>query len=106
MNERLASRFPLTPANLTLRHPELGTGPVPTDIYWQPEFYAREMAAIFKRTWLCMGRIEQVAKVGDFFVKRIPTFNLSVLVVRGKDQKNRAFDNVCQHLRIPAQADH
>ena len=97
MNERLASRFPLTPANLTLRHPELGTGPVPTDIYWQPEFYAREMVAIFKRTWLCMGRIEQVAKVGDFFVKRIPTFILSVWVVRDKDHKLRAFHNVCQH---------
>lgn len=93
MNEKLS----LTPANLTLRHPELGTGPVPTDIYWQPEFYTRELEAIFKRAWLCVGRVEQAAKPGDFFQKKLPTFDLSVIVARGKDNKLRAFQNVCQH---------
>jgi len=93
MNEKLT----LTPANLTLRHPELGTEPVPADIYWQPEFYQRELDAIFKRAWLCVGRVEQAAQPGDFFQKKIPTFDFSVIVARAKDGKLRAFYNVCQH---------
>ena len=90
-------KFELTPANLTLKHPELGTGPVPTDMYWQPEFYDREMNAIYKRAWLNVGRVEQVKTPGDFFVKDIKTFNMSVIVARAKDEKIRAFYNVCQH---------
>lgn len=86
-----------TPANLTLRHPELGTGPIPTDIYWRPDYYERELHAIYRRVWLCMGRIEQLRAPGDFFVKDNPTFGMSILVVRGKDEVIRAFHNVCQH---------
>ena len=33
--------------SLTGRHPELGTGPVSTDIYCDPKFYERELAGIF-----------------------------------------------------------
>jgi Rieske 2Fe-2S family protein len=84
-------------SNLTLRYPELGTGPVPTDIYWRPEFYQRELAAIYRRAWLCIGRVEQINAVGDFFIKDIPTFNLGILVVRSRDNRVRAFHNVCQH---------
>lgn len=96
MNKALPT-FALTPADLTLRHPELGTGPVPTDMYWQPEYYDREMEAIYKRSWLCVGRVEQVKDAGEFFVKEIETFKMSVIVARAKDEKIRAFYNVCQH---------
>ncbi len=96
MNKALPT-FELTPADLTLRHPELGTGPVPTDMYWQPEYYDREMEAIYKRAWLCVGRVEQVKDAGEFFVKEIETFKMSVIVARAKDEKIRAFYNVCQH---------
>lgn len=96
MNKALPT-FALTPADLTLRHPELGTGPVPTDMYWQPEYYDREMEAIYKRAWLCVGRVEQVKDAGEFFVKEIETFKMSVIVARAKDEKIRAFYNVCQH---------
>ena len=41
------------------QYPELGTGPVGTDVYCDPAFYERELAAIFRRTWLCVGRVEQ-----------------------------------------------
>lgn len=86
-----------TPANLTLRHPDLGTGPIPTGPYWQPEFYERELEAIFKRAWLCVGRVERLKRSGDFFLKWLPTFEMSILVARGKDDRIRAFHNVCQH---------
>ncbi|MGD9604201.1 MAG: aromatic ring-hydroxylating dioxygenase subunit alpha [Gammaproteobacteria bacterium] len=97
MNERVTSRPSVTPATLTLRHPELGTGPVPTDAYWRPDFYARELDAIFRRAWLCVGRTEQAPEPGTFFTKKLPTFELSILVARGRDGKLRAFHNVCRH---------
>ncbi len=87
----------LSSADLTLRYPELGTGPVPTDIYWQPEFYERELDAIFRRAWLCLGRVEEIPEPGDYLVKEIQTFDMSILVVKGKDAEIRAFHNVCQH---------
>lgn len=90
------SAQPLMPS-LTERYPELGTGPIPTDVYWRPEFYARELEAIFRRTWMCMGRVEELRQAGDFFVRDIPTFEMSILIVRGKDCVVRAFHNVCQH---------
>jgi phenylpropionate dioxygenase-like ring-hydroxylating dioxygenase large terminal subunit len=96
MNERSAAQL-VTPATLTLQHPELGTGPVPVAAYCDPAFYARERAAIFRRAWLCVGRVEQAAQPGDFFQKKIPTFDLSVLIVRGRDGALRAFHNVCRH---------
>lgn len=83
--------------SLTGRHPELGTGPVSTDIYCDPQFYERELAGIFRRTWLCVGRVEQAPKVGDFFQKDLPTFGFAVIIARAKDQKLRAFFNVCHH---------
>ncbi|MDH4383705.1 MAG: aromatic ring-hydroxylating dioxygenase subunit alpha [Gammaproteobacteria bacterium] len=79
------------------QYPELGTGPVGTDVYCDPAFYERELAAIFRRTWMCVGRVEQAPKPGDFFQKALPTFGYSVIVARAKDQKLRAFYNVCQH---------
>ena len=90
------SAQPILPT-LTERYPELGTGPIPTDVYWRPEFYGREQEAIFRRTWMCMGRVEELRQAGDFLVRDIPTFEMSILVVRGKDNLVRAFHNVCQH---------
>ena len=87
----------MTDTELTLRHPELGTGPVSTDVYWKPEFYERELRAIFRQGWLCIGREERIPHPGDFFTKELPTFKLSIIVARGKDGVVRAFHNVCQH---------
>lgn len=87
----------VTPANLTLRHPELGTGPVATEPYWCPTFHQRELRSIFRKTWLCAGRVEEIPNPGDFFLKQVPTFDMSVIVVRGKDGIIRAFHNVCRH---------
>tara|TARA_B100001123_G_scaffold252150_1_gene281309 strand:- start:527 stop:1753 length:1227 start_codon:yes stop_codon:yes gene_type:complete len=81
----------------TLKHPELGTGPIPTDIYWKEDFYERELEAIFRRAWLWAGRVEQVAKPGAFFVKSIPTFDASILITRTSSEAIKAYHNTCQH---------
>lgn len=87
----------MTATDLTLRYPELGTGPVSTDVYWREEFYERELAAIFRQTWLCVGREDSIPDNGDFFTHELPTFHMSIIVARGKDGVVRAFHNVCQH---------
>ena len=79
------------------RFPKLSTGPVSTDPYVSQEYLERERDAIFKRMWLLSGRTEKVPEKGDFFVKEIEILKTSIIVVRGKDNKVRAFYNVCRH---------
>ena len=49
----------------TQHYPDLGTGPISFDDCVSPEFYELEREAIFKRAWLNVGRVEQLAKVGQ-----------------------------------------
>ncbi|MAZ45653.1 MAG: hypothetical protein CMD74_02980 [Gammaproteobacteria bacterium] len=83
--------------NLTAKHPEMHNGPVSTDIYWKPELYELEVERIFKKTWHYVGREEQISRTGEFFVKELPTFDFSSIIVRGRDNRIRAFMNACPH---------
>ena len=85
------------PIGISRKYPELGTGPVPTDIYHDPAIYEKEIEAIFKRCWFMIGRVEQVAKPGEFFVYEMPTFKYSVIICRDKKGTVNAFHNVCRH---------
>jgi len=95
MNEM--KRPPVPPIGLTAKHPEIGTGPVDTRIYHDPEVYTKEIEAIFKRSWFMIGRVEQIPNAGDFFTYVLPTFRLEVLIVRDRDGEVNAFHNVCTH---------
>ena len=78
-------------------YPELGTGPVSYDDSISPEFYELEREAIFRRTWLNVGRVEQLPKVGSYFTKELDAAGTSIVVVRGSDDEVRAFHNICRH---------
>src|SRR5262249_5965320 len=77
--------------------PDLGTGPLSIEPYVSPAFHAAEKEKIFKQVWLCVGRVEEVAKAGDYKVKRIHAADTSVILIRGKDDVVRAFHNMCSH---------
>ncbi|HKZ80388.1 MAG TPA: aromatic ring-hydroxylating dioxygenase subunit alpha [Pyrinomonadaceae bacterium] len=79
------------------RYPELGTEPLPVEPNISPEYFERERERIFKRCWLNVGRIDEIPKTGDYFIKEIETLRASVVVVRGKDGAIRGFYNVCRH---------
>ena len=81
----------------TEQYPELGTGPVNYSDSVEPAHYEAEREAIFKRTWLNVGRVELVGKTGNYFTKELPVADTSLIIVRGKDQQIRAFHNVCRH---------
>lgn len=61
------------------------------------ENYAVEKEKIFRRAWLPIAHTDDVPKPGSFFVFEMPTFNASLLVVRGHDDKIRVFHNACRH---------
>lgn len=79
------------------KYPGLGTGPISVDSYRDPDFFEREKEAIFKRTWQFAGRVEQIPEPGDFFVRSVPAFGLSLIFVRGTDGVVRGFHNACRH---------
>jgi phenylpropionate dioxygenase-like ring-hydroxylating dioxygenase large terminal subunit len=92
------ARFP-KPAegSWTEHYPELGTAPVSYDDSCSPEIYELEREAIFKRSWLEVGRIEQLPRNGSYFTKEIQVANTSIVVVRNHEGQVRAFHNVCRH---------
>lgn len=89
--------IPVPPIGLTAKYPEIGTGPVSTDIYHDPALYEKEIEAIFKRCWYMVGRVDQIPEAGDFFVYELPTFRDSVLICRDKSGGVNGFHNVCTH---------
>ena len=68
---------------------------MPAGCYTAPEFFAFEQKEVFARTWICVGRVEQVAEPGDCLATEVA--GEPVLVVRGEDGAIRALSAICQH---------
>ena len=81
----------------TEHYPELGTAPVNYEDSIDPAFYEKERAAIFRRSWLNVGRVERIPRPGNYFTKELAAAGTSVIIVRGTDNKVRAFHNLCRH---------
>ena len=81
----------------TLDYPELGTDPVSTEPYLSEEYFELEKKAVFKSSWLNVGRIEQIPEEGDYFTKEISVCNTSLIIVRDNHRAIKAFHNVCRH---------
>ncbi|GAB89685.1 aromatic ring-hydroxylating oxygenase subunit alpha [Gordonia rhizosphera] len=81
----------------TENFPDLGTAPVDYTDSIDPEFYEKEREAIFRKSWLNVGRVERLPRKGSYFTKELPVINTSLIIVKGKDEVVRAFHNVCRH---------
>lgn len=68
---------------------------LPARWYTHPEFLELEKERIFWRSWQPVGRVETVARAGDFFACEVA--GERVLVARGADGELRAFSNTCRH---------
>lgn len=87
-----------SPEQDTLTHAAgLNTGPVSMEPYRSVEFFEAERKRVFGRTWLMMGRVEEISSPGDFVVKQVEVCGASVLVTRAKSGRVQAFHNVCSH---------
>ncbi len=68
---------------------------MPPYVYTSEEWFEFEKAAIFERSWLCVGRAGLLRKPGDYFT--ITINDDPMLVVKGSDSEIRVMSNVCQH---------
>ncbi|WP_068079779.1 aromatic ring-hydroxylating oxygenase subunit alpha [Novosphingobium rosa] len=84
-------------ARLHDRYPELGRDPLPIDPYVSKDYWEREKKHLFKKTWLQVGRVEELKKTGDYFVKKLHACDAEVVVVRTKSGDIKAYHNVCAH---------
>jgi len=85
----------LTPAVAAiLDSREEGHG-LPQAFYHDPEIYARELSRIWYDGWLFAGFALAIPNPGDYLTLDVGAS--PVVVIRGDDQRIRAFHNVCRH---------
>ena len=84
-------------ATFTSRFSDLDTEPLSVDLYTEDRYFEAQKEKIFKKCWLFAGLANQIPNPGDYFLKKLPTLDMSVLFVRGKDGVVRGFDNICPH---------
>lgn len=68
---------------------------LPPEAYTSPEVYAQEEARIFRREWLCAGRLDQVPEPGDYVA--LDLLGHKLVMVRGEDRRVRVLSRVCRH---------
>jgi len=73
--------------------------PLPPGRYTSQAFLDLEREHLWQKVWLYAGHVSQVPKPGDYVLLDIP--EAAIFIIRGKDDKIRAFYNVCQHRGAP-----
>lgn len=72
-----------------------GARTLPREHYVSPELFDAEVERIFRRSWVCVGRADEIARPGDYAL--VSFLGDSIVVVRDYDDRVRAFHNVCRH---------
>jgi phenylpropionate dioxygenase-like ring-hydroxylating dioxygenase large terminal subunit len=75
---------------------------LPSSWYTDAEILELEKRKVFGCAWQLVGRADQVARPGDYFTASIA--DEPIVVVRGPDERLRAFSNVCRHRAGPVAA--
>jgi Rieske 2Fe-2S family protein len=68
---------------------------LPVGAYTEKGWFDLEMKTIFSRTWQFAGLVEDIEKQGDFI--SVQAGLNSIFVIKGRDQKLRAYHNMCRH---------
>lgn len=63
--------------------------------YQSQAFLQLEVETLFKRHWMLVGHVSDLAQVGDFVT--FDAFDEQVVVIRARDGELSAFHNVCRH---------
>jgi phenylpropionate dioxygenase-like ring-hydroxylating dioxygenase large terminal subunit len=75
----------------------LGTETVSLEPYRSQAHFDMEREKVFRRSWLIMGRVEDVPNAGDYIVKEVEICHASILITRQGSGAVKAFHNVCSH---------
>jgi len=68
---------------------------LPPRIYHDAGIFELEKERIFRREWICLGRLAEMPDAGDYLCRDI--VDAPVFVVRQRDGSVKAFANVCVH---------
>jgi choline monooxygenase len=68
---------------------------LPTVCYRDTDYHKKEVEQVLLRSWLPVGRVDQLVEVGDYFTRNF--FGESVVVVKGPNNQLRVLSNVCRH---------
>ena len=71
---------------------------LPGLVYSSPAIYALEKERIFMRSWLSVGRVEQLANVGDFMT--IKVMDEPLVIARHSADEIVCFVNMCLHRGV------
>ena len=87
---------PVTAAEVAAtRRPVDQASLLPPRVFHDPAVLAFEQAAWFGRSWVYVGREEDVDRPGRYLLAEVA--GQSLIVIRGEDDVVRAFHNVCRH---------
>ncbi|MCC7048970.1 MAG: aromatic ring-hydroxylating dioxygenase subunit alpha, partial [Alphaproteobacteria bacterium] len=82
-----------------VRRPLLEAEPLPAHCYTERAFFDREVRSIFLKHWNFFGRADMLRKPGDYMA--FDFVGIPVLLLRGRDDRVRAFYNFCRHRGTP-----
>ncbi len=68
---------------------------MPPAYYTSEAFLELEREQIFRRDWVCLGHVSEIAKPGDYYTTEL--VGEPLLVTRGADGTIRVLSNVCRH---------
>lgn len=86
----------LTPEDIARARQPLETAcTLPPAAYLDDELHAREISRIFRKNWLPVARVDQVAAPGDYL--SLDLFGQPVMVVHGHDGAFRVMSRTCLH---------
>jgi choline monooxygenase len=83
---------------MTSAHDTTSPGPLRGAVqqqYTDPDVFARELAQVFDRDWVMIGRQGSIPKAGDYMTATLG--QRPIVCIRQKDGSIRAFGNFCRH---------
>jgi phenylpropionate dioxygenase-like ring-hydroxylating dioxygenase large terminal subunit len=90
----LHSPIDLEQLELSIRDP-LNARFFPPEAYTSEDFFRFELAAIWEREWICVGRLEEIPQPGDYVAMTL--LNEPLLIVRVDEAEVAAMSAVCRH---------
>lgn len=76
-----------------------GARVLPAEAYGSSAFHDFEKHAVWMRSWLCVGRVQQIPNPGDFIA--VTLVGEPLLIVRGDGGEVRAMSALCRHRGHP-----
>ncbi len=68
---------------------------LPVEAYTSVDWFEQEQQKIFGNTWQFAGLVEDIQDAGDYITTQCGHQN--IVIVKGRDQRLRAFHNLCRH---------